>query len=1336
MILHWRLVLAGLFWLRLCASVELFAPKMGAPEQLKIWAILKFLFYDEDEAILRGLYPIVTGLEENEGDFEWDQGDSDLVGLIGNVLSRKYGHDDLASLIPLYSKLYPMGFPESRSYSEDSYNSKELFFLLNGKKYENSDDAFYLKSGDLKKQAAVADYDVVKPNEIVVGTNPASPIVILYGCPDSDGEFEEFNRNLFSEATHSGKLRYTWRSTCSLSDTTLKGIPIDFTVKETSNISVLPTESLRVPEEFAKSGYTFYSPTEEELSDLDVKVASLIANHYRNTKDFKSTISYAKGIINNFPLLVPQLLSSDVETSKVLQNNNILKERGFDYNMLGLYINGQNWKLSALDHYTLTNAITSEYMNLRNLHAILEKSDPQSTLLTAKELMNKFSQFSLPNYQELQPIKVDLHRIPGFSESVIYFNDIEIDDQYSDLPLDIEKFFEKSKFGELPEYRKNWNEVIFVIDFNRLEDQDTRSALEGLNRAINVITQGYPQRVGMLPLNTGTAEGIVNKIYELKNSDLLDVEDFLSSLPNEEVLVSGGYPNAPDVSRLLNELQIFQTSIIINGEVYPFKKNTWHYLIAKIIKKDKALLKKELTKYIDRESTQQNVDVRGILHFKSANCRHTKYTPDYFSDSTYSLINNGELQLIDGRVFEYVKGKDYNLLHTVTLVDDFNTPQALKKLRNLLNTGFIGVRVRLIHKGALPSSNWNNLKKILSKEDFSSELNSLVKKCNKHLPKDELNLGVLRKWLPGLQEKYLTTQSFLVVNGRFIHLETNEIPSKKHFEAIIKREAKRTLDAMYALEAVYPSFSENKIDPDFIEMVSATLTKMFYQGTQLYDNGVDYTPEGSLSRIDLTQFLKTDNFTVFRNINSIERPVDVVLVLDPLEERSQKLLSLTSLLEHLPFVNVHIVILPTEDMKIMPIRRIYMDDGNDLITDVSQEVVQNFQVELDTPSNFFVSNNCELQGVVLEIHAFQKDNPVSEANIDGVGGVCLELIDEKGDVVDSCITMNTFGYGQFIVKQLFFGYTIRSCDSRFKVASFASDARADYIASKSLSLLSFNPMKIYVEVERINDDLVGKRNDDMINIFTVLKDNTQDEENYKRMIVSILLSPNKYKEVKFWTLDQPFITESFKEFCEAVNNDPALDGSIEILKYKWPPWLRPQRFNDRKMDVSKILFLDVIFPKDTSKILYMDPSSNPIDPFELYDSDNGKTPFAMFKTTGNGYWEEGYWAKKLKENHLNFHSVKPAFSINLDKVRELGIGDKLRIHYQRLSADLNSLIKIDQDLLNDLQLEFPIRALQRSRMGPLKIDQDSVSNWLQNCNTSSPRQDYSNEAFDYMHDEL
>lgn len=48
---------------------------------------------------------------------------------------------------------------------------------------------------------------------------------------------------------------------------------------------------------------------------------------------------------------------------------------------------------------------------------------------------------------------MDLHTIPGFSESVIYFNDIESDPQYDELVNSVQAFFDKSKFGELPEIK-------------------------------------------------------------------------------------------------------------------------------------------------------------------------------------------------------------------------------------------------------------------------------------------------------------------------------------------------------------------------------------------------------------------------------------------------------------------------------------------------------------------------------------------------------------------------------------------------------------------------------------------------------------------------------------------------------------------------------------------------------------------------------------------------------------------------------------------------------------------------------------------------------------------
>ncbi|GAV53684.1 hypothetical protein ZYGR_0AK01860 [Zygosaccharomyces rouxii] len=1333
----------------ICLSVTL--QGAGVSERFKIWTIAQHLFQSDKKGTLTKVYPLITQLDEELEDTPIES----LCEAVSYRLSE-LGEPDMASMMPLYCQWYPMGLPFTSNYD---HSNSGTYFVLNGKRYDHSDDVFYLKSSELKKQAQVPDQAVIAVNDVVIGHNSEAPIVYFYGCPDDEeSTFEEFNRNLYSEATETGKLRYIWRSTCHVErDTKLGPFPVELSLRDDkSDINVLPIECLGIPHQFDKSKYGLINPTAKKLSDLDLKVANLIAQKYNLSKDFNSTLDYARGIINNFPLLVPELITMKNNTEAIMKSNTNLTESGVDHKLLGLYINGENYRFSSLDQYTLLNALESEYRRLKQLLSGLMKMYSKSTLITAKDLITRFSQISIPNLQQSQPIKVDLHRIRGFSESVIYFNDIEIDNQYQELTQDINKFFEKSKFGEIPEYRHNWNELIFVIDFNKLEDQNTQLALEGLKRAIGVVTQGYPQRIGLLPLNTGDSDNIIRKIYELKDGDLLELEDFLGNELVSGSKITSDYADTPDVAKLLRNLQINETSIIINGEIYPFRKNTWHYLIAKTIKKDVGYLKRELKRYIKRDGdkVQPVIDVRGVLHLKSSETRHMKYTPDYFADSTYTTLDNSALQVWDERILEYVKGKEYNILHTITLVDDFNTLQALKRLHNLIGMKFVGVKFRLLHSGAF-GSNWKILKKITSKPSFLQELKSLIKQSNRSSPINQLNPNVLQNWLPDLKPEFLSAKSFMLINGRFIHFEENEIPQIKLFETTIKREAQRTIDALEALETILPGITSNKIDPEFIETTSAVLTKMFYQGTELYGNGPVFTTESTLSRFDMTEILLVNNFTIFESISNEDKPIDLVLVIDPLEERSQRLLSLIKDVQYLPFLNVKIVIYPTTDLKFMPIDRIYVPNFPDEVSSKLDDIESKFDVTVEVPHNFVLNDHQNVRGYLVEVHAFDRKQPVSEGIIDGLGDVCLELVDGSGKSIDKTITMTTFGYGQFIVPELGSNFSICSCDPRYKVISFSSDARADYMPVKSINVTSLNPVVTYVKLEKVDEVAKIAVEDSIINIFTIPRNEHSFEQEYQKMVLHILNSPQgDYMGVRFWLLDQPFISHSLRKFIDAINLDTKLDGSIELVKYEWPPWLRPQRFLERRMDAYKVLFLDVLFPQSVSRIIYMDPSISQLpDPFKLNEKVRTKLPFAMYKMVGHGYWETRYWAQRLGDRNLKFHSVHPAFVINLQNLRAYYGGNKLRIHYQRLSADVLSLGKIDQDLINDAQEEVPIRTLSSSTIVFLNVkNQDSVDAWLKNfeeiavnsetatttSTSANPEnaQENAKETQDFMHDEL
>lgn len=1287
--LLWSLAVTSLCCLRYATSLEVLGSAIGVPEPVKVWSILQFLLPGEKGKILPDLYPYVTQLEESEAALECP--DCDLVATVGEILTSEYELSDIAALLPLYADLYPMGLPQYVG-----NGSNENYFVLNGKRYDKSDDVFYLKSKELQEQARAANSGVVGSDEVVIGIEHAAPIVLLHGCPDDDGVFEEFNRNLYSEASSTGKLRYVWRSTCSHDRSAVKGIPLGLTKRDQSDPSVLPPEVLNIPAEFASEALSLYDPNNEELADLDLKVASLIAKHYQGSEDFHSTLEYAKGIINNFRLLAKQLTKLKTSTSKVLKSNEKLSLDGIDYNMLGLYINGQNWRLSEADNYNLINAITHEYFTIKHLESILQKYDDVGSPSNAKRLLQIFSEASLLTLQQSQPVKIDLHRIQGFSEAIIYFNDIEIDGQYEELATDVQNFFEESKFGELPDVRQNWNEVIFVIDFGNLEDENNKIALDGLNRAIKVIAQGYPQRVGLLPLNLGAGDGLIHKIYQLKHADLTDLAEFLEDIPAR--YIGTRYQGTPDHASVVEKLQIRETSIIINGEIYPFRKNTWHYLIAKTIKKDKSYLKGELAKIMASDpKSVKNMNVRDILHAKSANSRHEKYTPDYFSDASYTPLNNAALKAVGDSVIEKIKGDNYIVLHTITLVDDFSTSAALKRLKNILNTTFFGVRIRLINSGPLDKTRWRDIKRAVKRSDIE-KLDSLIESYQANQPQFVSNHKALSNWLVDIPVEPITKGAFLVVNGRFIQLDSDEVPTKDQFEAIIKREAQRTLDTMRSLEQLFPDFAAGSMDPDFIETLSSTLSKLFYHGADIYNNGIDYTAEGTLPRMSLP--LKHNGFTVFQS-HDTPKPVDVTLFMDPLEERSQKLVSSLTLLEEIPFVNLQIVLLPTEDLKISPINRVYVEGTAPL--EISKDVEGNFHVELDTPSNLLVSNTSELAGVIVEAHVFPAGEPSSRANIDGIGGVCLELVNRDQEVEATCITMGTFGYCQFIVRAEPTEYTVRSCDPRYRVTSFASNGRVDYIDSQSLTVRDLNKLKLRVEVEETGAAPLPQQ--DALNIYTVLKDNGQDEAKAEAMIQAILDKTPEDETVKIWILDQPFLTQSFKQFCRRTNRSSSR-GSIEFITYAWPRWLRPQSVSDRRLDLFKILFVDVMFPQTTARIVYLEPEPTIPDPFEMVRQSSGDSPLAMFEATGRGFWQEGYWASKLAETQTRFHTARPGFVVDLQRLRKIHGGDTLRVHYQRLSADIHSLSHTHEDLINDLQLEIAIDSLSaRAWRGAVRHDE-------------------------------
>lgn len=75
---------------------------------------------------------------------------------------------------------------------------------------------------------------------------------------------------------------------------------------------------------------------------------------------------------------------------------------------------------------------------------------------------------------------------------------------------------------------------------------------------------------------------------------------------------------------------------------------------------------------------------------------------------------------------------------------------------------------------------------------------------------------------------------------------------------------------------------------------------------------------------------------------------------------------------------------------------------------------------------------------------------------------------------------------------------------------------------------------------------------------------------------------------------------------------------------------------------------------------------------------------------GYRFWKQGFW-----KNHLRgkpYH-ISALYVVDLKRFRKSAAGDNLRVLYDGLSRDRNSLSNLDQDLPNYAQHEVPIFSL-------------------------------------------
>ncbi|KAF2848212.1 glycosyltransferase family 24 protein [Plenodomus tracheiphilus IPT5] len=384
-----------------------------------------------------------------------------------------------------------------------------------------------------------------------------------------------------------------------------------------------------------------------------------------------------------------------------------------------------------------------------------------------------------------------------------------------------------------------------------------------------------------------------------------------------------------------------------------------------------------------------------------------------------------------------------------------------------------------------------------------------------------------------------------------------------------------------------------------------------------------------------------------------------------------------------------------------------------------------------------------LESILIEGHSRDTTNGGQPPR-----GAEVVLSTEKDPHFADTIIMANLGYFQFKANPGFYNIQLKSGRSReiFSLDSAGTKAWAAQPGDETteIALMSFQGATIFPRLSRkpgqeaadilaaeesLASELVGKGTQKVNNLLSKIginfnsekvlqkgaellsggksvKKGTQADINifsvasghlYERMLNIMMLSVMKHTThtVKFWFIEQ-FLSPSFKSFLPHMA--ATYNFEYEMVTYKWPHWLRGQTEKQREIWGYKILFLDVLFPLDLEKVIFVDADQIVrTDMYELITHDlhgapYGFTPMGDSRTEMEGFrfWKTGYWASFLRGKPYHISAL---YVVDLIRFRQLAAGDRLRQQYHQLSADPNSLSNLDQDLPNNMQFQLPIHSL-------------------------------------------
>jgi UDP-glucose:glycoprotein glucosyltransferase len=475
---------------------------------------------------------------------------------------------------------------------------------------------------------------------------------------------------------------------------------------------------------------------------------------------------------------------------------------------------------------------------------------------------------------------------------------------------------------------------------------------------------------------------------------------------------------------------------------------------------------------------------------------------------------------------------------------------------------------------------------------------------------------------------------------------------------------------------------------------------------------------------------------------------------DPLSERGQLITSLAASLAHNSNFDVALTLNPHLNIDELPLKRFYkfifnptikFDDagslaetGKALFKTVPPSPVFTLGV-VDTPEAWLVESSFsdfDLDNLKLENlgdastlyveytldqllfsgHCFDHETSQPTA------GLKLKLESLNSGVVKDTLVMQNLGYFQLQSNPGV--WILDIAGNHGKVYQFSSK----FVQPNPVIISTFHPHSVPIRVSRLSGmetaNLADFNDDDFLDstgkkgfwnkVTSLFGSQSPSEGNdkefihvfslasghlYERFLKIMMLSvvKNTKEPVKFWFIRQ-FLSPQFKKEIGPYAKSLGENVEVELVTYKWPHWLRRQTEKQRTIWGYKILFLDVVFPLKVPRIIFVDADQVVrSDLKELWDLNLRGAPYAYTPfcdsnrdTEGFRFWKQGYWRDHLRGKPYHISAL---YVVDLLQFRKMRAGDDLRVVYDQLSADKNSLANLDQDLPNFAQHQVPIYSL-------------------------------------------